>query len=92
MANISQEVNIEMLEKLADGSYKKKNPQTKASQVIAEDGSNLESHLAKEATQNTLGHIKLSDIPKPYVSDDTTGDNYKWGIDNGLVYLEKVVV
>lgn len=77
MANISQEVNIEMLEKLADGSYKKKNPQTKASQVIAEDGSDLETHLADHAIHGVY-------------EDAATGDKYKWGIENGLVYLEKV--
>ncbi|HZK42715.1 MAG TPA: hypothetical protein VFC73_00300 [Syntrophomonadaceae bacterium] len=37
MAEISQNVNIEMLEKLPDGSYKKKHPETKASQVKLED-------------------------------------------------------
>ena len=33
MANISQNVNIEMLEKLADGTYKRKYPKTVDSQV-----------------------------------------------------------
>lgn len=77
MANISQEVNIEMLEKLADGSYKKKNPSTKASQVKFADGSTVESHKADHAIHGVY-------------EDAATGDKYKWGIENGLVYLEKV--
>lgn len=32
----------------------------------------------------------LSSVRRIQVVDDTTGDKYKWGIDNGLVYLEKV--
>jgi hypothetical protein len=39
MAEITQEVNIEILEKLSDGTYKKKNPATKAGVVKFEDGS-----------------------------------------------------
>ena len=40
MGAITQEVNIQMLEKLADGNFKKKNPETKASQVMLEDTAN----------------------------------------------------
>ncbi|OLS02876.1 hypothetical protein [Tissierella creatinophila] len=56
--------------------------------VVVEEG--LANHEIKKATQNSYGHIRLSDIPKPYIADDSTGDNYKWGIENGMVYLEKV--
>ena len=46
MPNISEEVNIDMLEKLPDGTYKKKNPATKAEQVKFEDGTTVEAHKA----------------------------------------------
>ena len=41
MANISQNVNIEMLEKLPDGTYKRKYPKTRA-----DDGTTFDEHLA----------------------------------------------
>ncbi len=37
MANISQNVNIEMLEKLPDGTYKRKYPKTQVLQVVGLD-------------------------------------------------------
>lgn len=46
---ITQEVNIQLLEKLPDGNFKKKNPETKASIVKMNDGTTVEekvtSHL-----------------------------------------------
>lgn len=42
MANISQNVNIEMLEKLPDGTYKRKYPKTRA-----DDGTTFDEHLAE---------------------------------------------
>ena|SRR5690554_3779763 len=63
MPDISQEVNFEHLEKLSDGTYKKKNPATKASQVKFADGTTVETHKADIATEEDLGHIRLSDIP-----------------------------
>ena len=44
MANISQNVNIEMLEKLPNGTYKRKYPKTRA-----DDGTTFDEHLADEA-------------------------------------------
>lgn len=49
----------------------------------------LVSHMAKAATETELGHIRLSDIA---ITDSITGDRYKWGMENGIVFLEKVVV
>lgn len=41
--------NIEMQKKNADGTFDIYHPKTKASMVIANNGSNLESHLADNA-------------------------------------------
>ncbi len=55
---------------------------------VADD---LEAHKAEKATDTKLGHVKLSDIPKPYITDPETNEEYMWGIEDGLVYLERVV-
>ncbi len=55
MAEISQEVNIEILEKLSDGTYKKKNPATKAGVVKFEDGSTVEDHKSDYVLQVPYG-------------------------------------
>lgn len=46
MANISQNVNIEMLEKLADGTYKRKYPKTRS-----DTGVTFDEHLADIVSQ-----------------------------------------
>ncbi|WP_409229108.1 hypothetical protein [Gudongella sp. SC589] len=46
MANISQNVNIEMLEKLPDGTYKRKYPKTRS-----DSGVTFDEHLAENTTQ-----------------------------------------
>jgi len=48
----------------------------------------LDAHKAEEATETDLGHIRLSDLA---ITDTTTGDKYKWGVENGKLFLEKVV-
>ena len=55
MAEITQEVNIEILEKLSDGTYKKKNPATKAGVVKFEDGSTVEDHKSDYVLQVPYG-------------------------------------
>lgn len=55
MAEISQEINIEILEKLSDGTYKKKNPATKAGVVRFEDGSTVEDHKSDYVLQVPYG-------------------------------------
>lgn len=85
MANITEEVHFEMLEKKADGSFKAKYPKVKS-----KSGVTFDEHLDNIATQDGYGHIRLQDI-KTTIKDETTGDEYKWGIENGLVYLERVV-
>lgn len=57
---------------------------------IAAEGASTElaAHKADEATETELGHIRLSDIA---ITDTTTGDRYKWGVEDGYIFLEKVV-
>jgi len=47
------EKNIQMQKKNADGSFDVYYPKTKAANVIAADGSNLESHLAEMMPHKT---------------------------------------
>lgn len=57
---ITQEVNIELLEKLPDGNFKIKYPKTKAEQV---GGLSAEINKAKIETSRDLeGNIRFSDI------------------------------
>ncbi len=56
MANISQNVNIEMLEKLPDGTYKRKYPKTRA-----DDGTTFDEHLADIVSQEGIHGIRYSD-------------------------------
>ena len=53
MADITQEVNIDMLEKLADGNYKIKYPKTKAEQVVYDDGSTAVYHSSYAVASGT---------------------------------------
>ena len=53
MADITQEVNIDMLEKLADGNYKIKYPKTKAEQVVYGDGSTAVYHSSYAVASGT---------------------------------------
>lgn len=54
MANISQNVNIEMLEKLPDGTYKRKYPATKAEVVKLVDAQNKFTNKNVEGAMNEL--------------------------------------
>jgi hypothetical protein len=47
----------------------------------------------KELYENTLvNHKRIQKVEEEAntMKDDSTGDKYQWGIDNGAVYLEKV--
>lgn len=90
MAEISEEVNIEMLEKLEDGTFKKKNPATKASLVVANDDSNLEENKAS----NEQEHIEFGQAIKENKNrkaSQTDYGNVKIGegihVDNGLISI-----
>lgn len=54
MAEISQNVNIEMLEKLPDGTYRKKNPATKAEVVKLVDAQNKFTNKNVEGAMQEL--------------------------------------
>ncbi|WP_373899268.1 hypothetical protein ACER0A_002260 [Haloimpatiens sp. FM7315] len=54
MATISQEKDLEMLKKNADGTFTKYNPKTKASNVKCSNGKDLESQLADKASREAL--------------------------------------
>lgn len=53
MAEISQSVNIEMLEKLPDGTYKRKYPKTRA-----DDGTTFDEHLAEIASEDNVHGLR----------------------------------
>lgn len=52
------------------------------------NASDLIAHKADEATETELGHVRLSDIS---ITDPTTGEKYRWGVEGGRIFLEKVV-
>lgn len=60
---------------------------------VDEEGKvSIKSHSKKEATQDKLGHVRISDILKQtHIEDLATNEKYQWGIENGIVFLEKVV-
>lgn len=64
MSEISKEVNIEILEKLSDGTFKKKNPATKAEVVKFADGSTVEDHKADRTNPHrvTKEQVGLSNV------------------------------
>ena len=56
MANVSQVVNFDILEKLADGTYKKKHPETKATQTLIES-SNFVSVNVEDAMNELFTNV-----------------------------------
>ena len=60
MAEVTQEVNIEILEKLSDGKYKKKNPAPGAEVVKFTEGSTVEDHRSDYVLQTPYGVAKGS--------------------------------
>lgn len=85
--------NIEMQKKNADGSFDIFHPKTKASMVIAEDGSNLESHLADNvqhitSTERTNWNGKQSALPVENRRKITFGTANPSGGVNGDIYFQ----
>jgi len=74
---VTQEVNIEMLEKLADGNFKKKNPATKASQVKFADGTTVETHKADNTNPHnvTKSQVGLSKVENMSATEIRTATN-----------------
>ena len=62
----------------------------------------LAAHTAEKATQESLGHVKVDGetitasngiiSAQTQIVDTVTSDKWKWGMENGIVFLEKVVV
>ena len=62
----------------------------------------LASHLAEKATEQNYGHVKVDGetitasngviSAKTQIIDSVTGTKWQWSMENGVVFLEKVVV
>ncbi len=60
----------------------------------------FDSHLSKTASQINLGHVKIdgetitasNGVISAQIVDTVTSDKWKWGMEDGIVFLEKVVV
>jgi len=62
----------------------------------------IDAHLSEIATQENLGHVKVDGetitasngiiSAQTQIVDTVTGDKWKWGMEDGIVFLEKVVV
>ena len=70
--------------------------------AIDEVNADLVSHKAEKATDEDLGHVKEDGetitasngviSAQTQIVDTVTSDKWVWGMENGLVFLEKVVV
>ena len=79
MANISQNVNIELLEKLPDGTYKRKYPKTRS-----DTGVTFDEHLADYATPH-----KYEDEGQ---DPNWSGVRYRLVMINGEPFMEVVEI
>lgn len=72
-------------------------------EIGAATADSFTAHLAEIATQENLGHVKVDGetiTVSPYgiisaqtqIVDTVTSDKWKWGMEDGIVFLEKVVV
>jgi hypothetical protein len=60
----------------------------------------LSTHVVDIATDENLGHVKVdgetitasNGIISAQIEDIVTGDKWVWGMEDGVVFLEKVVV
>ncbi len=62
----------------------------------------LASHTAEKATEQNYGHVKVDGetitasngiiSAQTQIVDTVTSDKWKWGMEDGIVFLEKVVV
>lgn len=74
--------------------------------VLSQDLEDLEgevnSHLAETATDEDLGHVKVDGetitasngviSAQTQIVDTVTNEKWVWGMEDGVVYLEKVVI
>jgi hypothetical protein len=71
-----------------------------ASAVAGAVQAELDEHTAEKATQENLGHVKVdgetitasNGIISAQIEDIVTSDKWKWGMEDGIVFLERVVV
>ena len=62
----------------------------------------LSTHTAEKATEQNYGHVKVDGetitasngiiSAQTQIVDTVTSDKWKWGMEDGIVFLEKVVV
>jgi len=76
--------------------------QAKAEAAAGAVQAELDAHLSEIATQESLGHVKVDGetitasngiiSAQTQIVDTVTSDKWKWGMEDGIVFLEKVVV
>lgn len=76
--------------------------QAKADEAAGAVQAELDAHLSEIATQENLGHVKVDGetitasngiiSAQTQIVDTVTSDKWKWGMEDGIVFLEKVVV
>jgi type II secretory pathway component HofQ len=76
--------------------------QAKAAAAAGAVQAELDAHLSEIATQENLGHVKVDGetitasngiiSAQTQIEDIVTGDKWKWGMEDGIVFLERVVV
>ena len=76
--------------------------QAKAEAAAGAVQAELDAHLSEIATQENFGHVKVDGetitasngiiSAQTQIVDTVTGDKWKWGMEDGIVFLEKVVV
>lgn len=76
--------------------------QAKAEAAAGAVQAELDAHLSEIATQENLGHVKVDGetitasngiiSAQTQIVDTVTSDKWKWGMEDGIVFLEKVVV
>lgn len=69
--------------------------------LINEEGDSVATHLAEKATDEDLGHVKVDGetitasngviSAQTQIVDTVTTDKWEWGMEDGVVFLEKVV-
>ena len=76
--------------------------QAKAEAAAGSVRTELYAHVTEIATQESLGHVKVDGetimasngiiSAQTQIVDTVTSDKWKWGMEDGIVFLEKVVV
>lgn len=91
MSNISKEVNIEMLEKLEDGTFLKKNPATKADVVEETAEKQFVSATDKASWEAKVDAAYLNEIVKTPVPADAVFTDTKYQAGNNITIEGNVI-